>query len=401
MPVELEKINTEASSPQSPHILRWLAWLIFMLTASFAWALLFDANPVGEQSFRFWGTAIAIPVLLWGLMCGVRWLLYVGQKNVADGWNRAREEDIHRRKLVGRQSFQLLAVSTRTALEQWDGSAVGQQRPVLKTQPCRLHGQLSRHTQLIGDSTDLELLLLEHTSRVLMDLAEELGKFPADKPVTFLWEVDSELSENSLKKIRQEAWRRSGIRQSLVAVNGHGLAVLDHWLDERIDDQALLLIMAFHFAVENPSNTAEAVVGILLGNPSTQTTVSPVACLHRPERVAGLTDEAMCTAGRNALDWASLEAGSIADVWQVGVDPELKPMVSATLNGMSLTSEAKGHLHDLDNMLGHPGIASPWLGISLAAQAIQQGAGAQLIFSGVRPSGSDLWGVVLTPMQTT
>ncbi len=68
----------------------------------------------------------------------------------------------------------------------------------------------------------------------------------------------------------QQAWQESGIGQPTTLLSGHGLTVIDHWLDHRIKDSAVLLVVAVQIAPEQPEMTGEAVVGLLLANRLTQ-----------------------------------------------------------------------------------------------------------------------------------
>ncbi|MEF9672781.1 hypothetical protein QNM99_12885 [Pseudomonas sp. PCH446] len=99
---------------------------------------------------------------------------------------------------------------------------------------------------------------------------------------------------------------------------------MDQWLDQRITDQALLLVVALRFAPQQPEGTAEVAVGLLFGNRLTQTTLAPIAYLHRPEQERGPTTEALLYAARQSLDWVPLEAKSIEQVWRGGLIHNVK-----------------------------------------------------------------------------
>jgi len=404
MPVRFDNMALEAEPPQAPLLWRWLLILVLMLVSGLAAAFLYSTEPLQEQGMRFWGLFCGLPLLCWSMLVSGRVLLHIGQRNVADGWNQARAEDLQRRRSLGRRSLQLLASSGHSPLrEQGVGTAPMQMQRLpdegrlIRSQPCRLQQRPVRHSQLSGDSPDPELLLLERLTCVLAELAEALGKLPADTPLAFLFETESGLPEGTLRKVWREAWRRSGIRQSMQPLQGSGLAAVDLWLDQRLDDRALLLVLAFQFAPKHPINTAEAVVGVLLGNHQTQVTLSPVAVLHRPQQSSEVTTEALTVAAGRALDWAKLGSESIEGLWQVGIASSTRATLSASLDELCMPDAAVGRLRDLDSALGHPGPASPWLAISLAAQAIRQGGGAQFIFTGSGPEDNGLWSVALTP----
>jgi hypothetical protein len=64
---------------------------------------------------------------------------------------------------------------------------------------------------------------------------------------------------------------------------GSGLSVIDRWLNERIKDKAMLLIVGLQLKPAESDNTAEAGVALLLGNRLTQEALEPLALLHRPD----------------------------------------------------------------------------------------------------------------------
>jgi hypothetical protein len=234
--------------------------------------------------------------------------------------------------------------------------------------------------------------------QVLTDLTQPLAQLSDETPLALLLEVDSGLPEKRLRAVWQQAWRQSGIRQTTVPVEGSGLAVLDQWLDQRIGDQALLLVVALRFASIQPEGTAEAAVGLLFGNRLTQTTLPSMAYVHRPEQEREPTCEALLYAARQALDWVPLEAETVEHVWRVAIDTPRDATLAKVLVDVPFSDSVNKKIHDLDNLLGHSGKASPWLAIAAAAQTIQCGAGPQFISSGGSPVDTGLWSTVLTPV---
>jgi hypothetical protein len=196
----------------------------------------------------------------------------------------------------------------------------------------------------------------------------------------------------------QQAWRDAGIRQSAEPVENNGLAAVDQWLDQRIDDQALLLVLALQFAPEQPEDTAEVVVGLLLGNRLTQSVLPAIAYLHRPEQEREPNPDDLLCAARQALDWVPLQAQSIEQVWQVGIDAQRDVALTTVLAEVPLPDQRNQGFCNLDVLLGHPGPASPWLAIAAATQTIGRGAGPQFIFSG-GDVAAGLWCTVLTPVS--
>ncbi|MNF87138.1 hypothetical protein D3C84_695970 [compost metagenome] len=243
---------------------------------------------------------------------------------------------------------------------------------------------------------DLEAVFLSVLTRSFADLAPVLSQLPDDKPIALLLDVDCILPEDQWLPAWRNAWRESGIRQSVVPVEGRGLAAVDRWLDQRIDDQALLMVLAVQLAPEQPEGTAEVAVGLLFGNRLTQSVLPPIAYLHRPELQRQPTGSGLLYSARQALDWAPLQGHSIEQVWRAGIGAQRQ--VESVLIGVPMPVKPPQNFCNLDALLGHAGKASPWLAIAAAAQTIERGAGPQFIFSG-GTAADGLWSTVLMPVS--
>jgi len=136
---------------------------------------------------------------------------------------------------------------------------------------------------------------------------------------------------------------------------------------------------------------------LLFGNRLTQTTLAPIAYLHRPEQERTPSSDDLLYATRQALDWVPLESTSIERVWRVGIDAQRAVAVASVLSEVLMPVNKTG-LSNLDAMLGHPGCISPWLAVATGTQAIARGIGPQFIFSG-GGGATGLWGTVLMPVS--
>ena len=402
MPVRLDKVPRPAPRPDSPRAWLWLSLLVVFLLLGVGRVILFDEQTTIQQLIDFWLPAIGIPFLGWCVLGFGRLLLHVGQHSAADGWDEAREKDISLRVRQGRRSQQVLAASLYTTLRV-PGEPPTQQLDKLlggvtslKAQAAREGGTISRHTRLSsGIDGDPRRTLLRILSSVLADLAPALAELPDDQPLALLLEVDTGLPEEQWRRVWRRAWRESGIRQSSTPVEGGGLTVVDQWLDHRIQDQAMLLVVALQFAPKLSAGTAEVAVGLLFGNRLTQATLLPIAYLRRPEQERKPSTDNLLYATRQALDWAPVDAKSIEQVWRVGIDSQRQADVASVMAGVPMGSSERG-VCNLDASLGFPGCASPWLAIAAAAQTVQRGGGPHFIFSGSNAAGG-LWGSVVMP----
>ena len=406
MPVRLDQVPALAPRPARPRGWLWLGVLPLMLLLA-GTAFLFGTQAWRQQPVSFWGLALGLPLLVWCLLGFARVLLYFGQQQVADGWDKAREEDLINKVRRGRRVQQVLAVSLHTALQEPGGLPAAQRDALLSgtsalvAQPSVPGGAALRQSRLSGDTDEgPEHLLLRVLTQVLADLAQPLTQLPDDTPLALLLEVESGLAQNLLQRVWRQAWSESGIRQSTVPVEGGGLKALDQWLDHRIGDKALLLVVAFQFMPQQPEGTAEAAVGLLFGNRLTQTVLPSMAYLHRPEQEREPTTDALLYATSQALGWVPLDAQSIEQTWRVGVDTQRDADVSSVMAAVPLPAKYSEGVCNLDTLLGHPGKASPWLAIAAATQSIQCGAGPQFIFSGGDCVDTGLWSTVVTPVPS-
>lgn len=403
MPIRLDKIPNPALRPEPPRAWLWFSLLVLFLLLGIGGGVLFSDEASLQRPAEFWFPTIGIPFLGWCLLGFGRLLLHVGEHSAADGWDEVREEDMIRNIRQGRRSQQVLAASLYTALRV-PGEPPTQQLDKLlggvtslKAQPSRQGGSISRHSRLSSDTDgDSRRTLLRILKSVLADLAPMLAQLSDDQPLALLLEIDTGLPEEQWRRVWRRAWRESGIRQSSTSVEGGGLAALDHWLDHRIRDQALLLVVALQFAPQQPEGTTEVAVGLLFGNRLTQTTLPPIACLHRPEQEREPTADALLYATRQALDWVPLDAQSIEQVWRVGIDSQREAAIAGVLADVPMGGSKPG-VCNLDALLGFPGGASPWMAIAAAAQTVQRGTGPQFIFSG-SIAADGLWGTVLMPV---
>ncbi|WP_434611337.1 MULTISPECIES: hypothetical protein [unclassified Pseudomonas] len=351
-----------------------------------------------------WGLALGVPLLGWCALGFGRTLLYLGEQAAADGWDLARQEDLIQKKRQGRRFLQVLKVDLHTALRapgdkpamQWDVLQSGIK--VQKVQPSRLGPSSSCHSRLPGDlAEDLEPMLFRTLQKALEAFVPILAQLPDHTPLALLLEADSGLPDQAWDRTWELAWQTSAIRQAPVLVEGNGFEALDHWLDQRFDDEAVLLVIGLRFAPPQPEGTAEVIAGLLLGNQLTQTTVAPVALLHRPEQERQPCPEALRVAATQASAWVPMEPKSVRYVWRAGVDAQRHRDLDSVSTELSIPIQHEQGLRDLDGMLGNPGKASPWLAIVAATQAIEAGGAPQFIFSGDGRADARLWSMALTP----
>ena len=402
MPIKLKNLPPARALPPSPSKLRWFLFLVILLLVT----LMFRIDPLVDKPDGGWLSALGEGFAVWCAFFVIRALVYVGDRGVVNGWNTARDERLGLYLRAGRRAQQVLAVSLFTALRTPDDKQGVAQRAALKANNKGLRSQAGWqpsddgffHSRLpVNEGEQPEALLRRGLAQVLEELVPVLSTLPQKRPLALLLEIDSSVHESVVRGLWQQVWSASGIGQPVTLVEGSGLKVVDQWLDQRINDQALLLVIAGQIAPALLADSAEVLVGLLLGNRLTQTTVAPLAFLHRPERQEQPTREGLANATRQALDWVPVEGAAIEQVWIADSGAQQTLTLGLTLNDVSLPADKKAVLHDLEGFLGHTGCAAPWVAIAAAADAITAAPEPHLIFCADKAAHARLWCAVVMP----
>jgi hypothetical protein len=267
--------------------------------------------------------------------------------------------------------------------------------PALKAQTVRGGGESLRHSRLPGNSTHCAEILCQAMRDIFCDLAPSLEQLPDNTPLALCLEINTQLAPDLVQLAWQTAWAASGIRHPVETVEGNGLAVVDDWLDQRIDDPALLLVIALQVAPLHPEGTGEAAVGVLMGNRLTQATLPPMAYLHRPQQECAPGQASLADAARQALGWVPLPAGDVERIGCVGIPLQRAVELNPVIHELALTPGLAPYCPDA--LIGSAGCASPWLAIAVATQAIADGAGPHFIFSGEGSVNTGLWCSAVMP----
>lgn len=356
---------------------------------------------VGNSTF--WWFAIGIPAGLWMVLAFIRLAIYSLRQLQANAWDKRREQVILQEVRRGRRALQILSAECLTAHSN-DLSfapiaeALQSNEDRVKSQSSWSGGTNIRHSRL---PVTLEMSPDEQVSTSFSALLKKLitlfSQLPLDHSVAVLLESSSSLPDVRIKALWQKAWQQAGISQPTFFVEGQGLAVIDHWLDHSIKEQAILLVVTLQVAPEQPEETAEAVAALLLGNQLTQKILDPLALLHRPE-ASSACKEALQAAVLQAIDWVPLPPGALQHLWLSGLVGNSKAWKSAMavqshepLNSIN----AKTGTHDINQFLGNPGCVAPWLAIAAAAQNVSDSP--HMIISSEQDSDI-VWSTVVSPV---
>ncbi|EFF0506008.1 TPA: hypothetical protein HML79_06455 [Escherichia coli] len=311
MPVRLNTIPDAEPYPVPPARIKWLTALLLMLSVGVALTSLFASDELAKNGPYFWGLACGVPAFIWSLVGSVRWLVFITQHIRADAWNQRREEVILQETRRGRRALQILSFSVQTAL---NGDSVAEtttaflaRQQVLNTY-ADLRGEDTVRRSVIPVLTNKPVTgrLSEIISRLFIDIRPQLFLLPPDFHINVLLEIDAPLSGASVRTIWQDEWQKAGLPEArLFSAPEPGLAAVDDWLDNFIQEKAVLLVISVRLEPKNPERTAESATALLLANRLTQTALTPLALLHRPERI---TDTEMMASGiAQALDWMPVQ----------------------------------------------------------------------------------------------
>lgn len=410
MPVRIDKIPPPMDAPRLPQVGTWTLLLVLLLLLGLGSMMLFMPEIEAEDPDRFWWMALGVPAVIWVLSGLLRMVFYFDHLRVMGEWNEARHQDLARHIRWGRRSQQVLAVSLYTALREADAQSGEGQCEALLGGTKALTSQAdwlaseegTRHSRLAIEPGDTPKVLLRRVlEHVLGAVAETLARLPADKPLALLLDSHSRIPQEDVDELWQDVWSASGIRQSVTRIEGHGLAVVDEWLDQRINDQALLLVVAFQLAPDETPGTGEAVAGLLFGNRLTQDSLAPLAYLHRPEPARVPSIEGVGYAIQQALYWGTTEASAVHRLWLAGMDAPRTAAIIRAVDDVALPVKVTQGWHDLDAMLGDPGCAAPWVAVAAAVESLREEPAPQMIVSGDQSVEAWLWSAMLVPASSS
>jgi len=353
---------------------------------------------------EFWWFAIGIPVVFWLILMGLRLAIYLMQQIQANAWDKRREQVILQEVRRGRRALQILSAQCMTAhtsdmrFSEIAEALLHNENKIIPQNTWN-GGSSVRHSRL---SVDQDLPLDTQISNVfallLDNLAEPLSQLPTDNPVAILFEPSSSLPKAQIQALWQQAWLEREFPQPTTFVFGHGLTVIDRWLDSRVTEDTVLLVVALQIAPEQPELTAEAVVGLLLGNRLTQKALTPLAMLHRPE-LSLPQQEALQAGLLQATDWVPLLTDALQHLWMAELSTESEGYRSAiavqSKTPLDVIKPDSG-IHNFDEFLGRTGCVAPWLAIAAAAQSIGKSSAPHMILSG-EPDSDTVWSTVVSP----
>lgn len=329
----------------------------------------------------------AIPVAAWLIAVLFRMTPYIWFSLKASGYNREREKWILDETRTSRRAFQILMAMYMTAGTGDDNTSSpelvmsGVSR--ICTQPS-WQSDVSESLSRLPAGNDeneyppLGVFIAERLSGIVADIAELMAALPENNPVVILFESASSFSHHQIQMLWKQAWLESGITQPVEYADESGPAYAEKWLNTRIRDNAVLLVVGLQIAPEIPKGTGEAIAVLLLGNRLTQKTLEPFALLHRPDSSPETElNKGLALAAYNV----PMNNTPLHHLWLSGLNTGQRNAVTAQLSSPLLASVPAKNIYDLDSLLGQTGCVATWLAVAAAAQAAKQTLDHQLIIS--------------------
>lgn len=407
MAVNLKTLPALAVRPHPPVWWGWLLLLAGMLLLGMADAILSNTTKAQVNAEAFWMTALKLPSLLWLVLLTLRMAWYKGRLATANAKDEDRNRMLRRETLRGQRSLHVFGASLHTALREpndtdgqqhWDALLAKTQ--ALRTQPSWKSDEGVRHSRLIRkEGENAEQLLTRGIRKTLEELSQLLSLLPDETPLALLLESDSSLPEKQIATLWQACLEASHIRQPMTPIEGTGLGAVDAWLDHRRHEHTLLLVIALQVVPDSLDNSAESVVGLLLGNSQIAYSLTPIARLHRPEQMHHTDITDLHYALRQSLEWVPTTADTVKNGWLVGVTPSWQEGLATGLQAIQSPINIGQDLCDFGQTLGYPGPAAPWVTLACASAGAERGD-VQLIVSGDNHENTPLWVTLVTPATT-
>jgi hypothetical protein len=379
-----------------PKTSRWFIFLAAMLVISVILMRIFGRY---IDTRHFWLIAIGTPIVIWVVSFIIRMWAWSLQDSKANGFDRRREQWILDETRRARRALQVLNTTFITAHQGNEQVSVAVEmlnnHSIIISQSDWKGEESRRMSRILTEPEDTPGLVI---SRLFSELIAELPvhQFPETASLVVILDVSSSLSFPAIRDIWLEAWQESGITCALEYTDSNGPGVVNHWLDHRIKDDAMLLIVGLQIDPVVSNNTAEAAVTLLLGNRLTQEALEPLALLHRPDAApSGELREGMNMAAYNV----PLKENIVKNLWLAGLTGEQRAEVIECQNAHPAQSVEDETVISLDTSMGHAGAAAPWLAIAAATEIARQTQLPQMIICG-DTTQNVLWSTLITPIAS-
>lgn len=392
----LKNLPDKYLRPSPPKPLRWIIALTITLVTTF---LLMRFAGRGAGAELFWWLAVGVPAAVWFTAGAARLMIWLIKDVKANGFDNRRERWILAETRKARRALQVLNVSFITGHPQASQHEVLQalmaQQGILHAQPDwqGQNGQrLSRFHTEAGETAESAIRTV--FSRLIDDLP--LERLPGNPALAVAFAISSSVPTRQIVALWQEIWQETMPDWAVEYLTCNGLATIEHWLNQRFQQQGLLLVVALQVVPQQPHNSAEAAVALLLGNRLTQQRLQPLALLHRPD--AALPGQ-LAPAMRMAAYHVPLQDHLINRLWLAGLSAAQHQEAMTHQQDSPAGAVDNDGVIALDGLIGQAGAAATWLAIAAAAAAAELTRQPQMTLTG-EGATETLWSTVIAPLAT-
>ena len=255
MSYSLKHLPERYPRPVPVKTFRWFAVLAAMLVISVILMRIFGRY---IDNRHFWFIAIGTPVVMWVVSFGIRMWVWSLQDSKANGFDRRREQWILRETRRARRALQVLNTTFITAYHEMDkdvaAAAMMNNQGIIASQADWKGEKSKRMSRILVEPEDTPESLISHLfSELIADLP--IDKFPEHASLVVVLNVSSSLSLAAVRDIWQQKWQESGIACAVEYEDSNGVEGINHWLDHRIKDSAMLLIVSLQIAPTVSNNS--------------------------------------------------------------------------------------------------------------------------------------------------
>ncbi|HCM9274269.1 TPA: hypothetical protein N5L20_003087 [Enterobacter kobei] len=357
MPVELQKIPEKIAEPEALQPFRWLIIIVLITVLGVALSLYLWPTGMSTHTAWFWFCTLAIP-LSGGVICyALRLRAYENARDRVRYWNHLHLVQHDRHVTTGQRPVGLLGKACITPIARnklaaallASGSQL-QSRYFASLQRSLLFASLSPRKTIISES-DYKVNLRDYLAELLHMMEPDLQAAPGGLSIRI--QHDGSLDNTQVGAIWQEIFPAThSVNELVVGTKGDGLMWMDTWLDNRV--AALMLSVEINLFLEPRHHQAESVSALLLATPEwlEQHDIIPEAFIHRPV----VTTEDLHSV-ENMLRWGELQPDEPHTLWRAEVSEEALTQL-IQLAEKAGYSPGQGESHVLDDLFGHPGVAT-------------------------------------------
>jgi len=388
---------------KAPSRLVWAIAFFFMVLVGVFTVLLLWPKDLPTQTLKFWVTVTLFPVGIPGLIVLRRYSIYEGRKLDAELGNEAIRA--FNTRVFRAASIPLAVLGTAHRISHDPQENLPQR---IRDGAVILTAQESIATQ--GDVVKARWLDIPGTSQdaakgkeadgrrrhdvtkwlfsqLIDDLLPVVEALPLQAPLSLCLSMANGMTPEENEALWSACWEEKNLRPisgTPIAREAADLMMLDGWMDELIAGRSahvtiVVAVQLSRLLAETPlPGTAEAGVAVMLAPDSlaNQYSLTRQCNLHRPER--GMPDQLGETLA-HALQWGDdARADGIVTAWRTGLDAPQ----AAALRLSASTLALNPRVTDLDQAVGHAGIAAPWLALVCAASTLCGEFVEQMVFAG-------------------